>query len=208
MQDIECRIVIAIKHNPTARTDMCPNTEQLLDDGATVGTFLGGPMRRDCNHRNVVQECVAVDPLEEDPPSCIMDRLGKLAVTDHIPDLKVLIGNPVARRDIRVCLLSGKILTLPLNFQMLRSQPFLGLLPISRFLLRASEASLQTFELVFSFSVVSGVLNCSTFRIGQVRFESDIDSQLFPSWDMLDFPLGLDAKLHVVAKGTPIHPRR
>src|SRR5512146_607766 len=111
--------MITIKDHATRVTDVCPNAERFLDDRATVGTFLAGEMWRDCNHRDVMQECIAIDPLEENPPSCIMDRFGKLAVTDHVSDLKVFVGNQVARRDIHVCRLSGKILTLPLNFQML-----------------------------------------------------------------------------------------
>src|SRR5690348_8103471 len=125
MQDIQGRIMITIKYNSTTRTDMCPNTEGLFDDRATVGTLLARVLGRDCNHGDIVQERIAFDPLEEGPPSCIMDRFGKLAVTNHVPDLKVFIGNQVARRDQRVCLLSGKIFTLPLNLQMLLGQSFL-----------------------------------------------------------------------------------
>src|SRR5581483_5645673 len=119
------------------------------------------------------------DPLEENSPSCIMNRFSQFAVAYHIPDLKVFIGNQVARRDIRVCRLSGKILTLPLNFQMLLSQLFSGFLSVSRSLLFARESSLEPLQFVLSFAVVTGVLNCSPFRVSQVRFQSDIDSELF-----------------------------
>ena len=37
--------------------------------------------------------------------------------TNGIADLKAFKGNQVLRRDKRICLLSGKILTLPLNLQ-------------------------------------------------------------------------------------------
>lgn len=203
MQDVERGVMIAVQDYPATSTNMCSNTERFFDNRAAVGTFLGGPMRRNCNHRNVVQVCIAFDPLEKDSPSCIMDRFGKFAVTDHVSDLKVFIGNQVARRDIRVCRLSGKILTLPLNLQMLRGQSFSGFLPISRFLLFAGETTLESLQLVLSFAIVAWVLDRIAFRVGQVRFQSNVNPQLFARRDMLDFPLGIDTELAVVPICTP-----
>jgi len=60
-----------------------------------------------------MQERVSGKPLQEDPQPAIMNALCQFAVADHIADLKVLIGNQVARRDQRVCLFAGKIFTLP-----------------------------------------------------------------------------------------------
>jgi hypothetical protein len=141
-----------------------------------------------------MQEPIALDPLQEDPPSCVMDRFGKLAVLDHILELSVFIGNQVARRDQRVCHLSGKIFTLPLDFQMLLGQSFFGLLPISRFLVFTGKSSLEELEFLLCFAVVLGVLNSIAFRRGQVCFQTDINAQLSSRWGMLDFALGLDAK--------------
>ena len=191
--------MIPIEHNPTTSTDVSPNTERFFDDRATVGALLAGEMRWNCNQGNIMQEGIALDPLEEDAPSCIMDRFGKLAVFDHIADLKVFIGNQVARRDVRVCHLSGKILTLPLNFQMLLGQAFLGFLSVRRLLLFAGESSLETFEFVFRFSIVSGVLDCVAFRVGEIGFQPNINTKFPACWNMLDFALGIDAELAIVA---------
>src|SRR5260370_4491524 len=114
-----------------------------------------------------MQEPIAGKPLQKDSPSCIMDRLGKLTVTDHILDLKVFIGNQVARRDERVCLLSGKILTLPLDFQMLLGQLLAGFISVRRFLLLAGKSAPESFESRFCLTVVPGVLNYSAFRASQ-----------------------------------------
>src|SRR5690242_5655610 len=195
--------MITIKNDTTISTDVCTNRKRLLHCCSTCRTVLAGEMGRDCNHMDVVHITIVLQPTDERSPSCIMDRFSEFAVAYHVPDLKVFIGNQVVRSDIRVCRLSGKILTLPLNFQMLRGQSLSGFLSVRRLLLFTGEASLQTFELVFSFTVVTGVLNGSTFRIGQVRFQADINSQLLASWNMLNFALGFDAKLDRVSICSP-----
>src|SRR5260370_28533913 len=124
-----------------------------------------------------------------------MDRFGKLAISDHVLNLKVFVGNQVVRRDKRVCLLSGKILTLPLDFQMLLSQLLASFLSVRRFLLLTRKSSLESFESRLCFSVVSGVLNCSAFRVSEIGFEPDINAQLLPRYHMLDFALRIDAEL-------------
>ena len=191
--------MITIEYNPTASTNMRPNAKRFFDDRATVGTFLAAEMWGDCNYRDIVSSPVVVQPADEGSPSCIMDRFGEFAVAYHIPDLKVFIGNQVARRDILACHLSGKILTLPLNFQMLLGQAFLGLLPVSRLLLFVGEAPLEASQLLFSFPVVSGVLNGIAFRVSQVCLESNINTKLFACWNVLDFALDIDAELHIVS---------
>src|SRR5437588_6425166 len=113
LQDIQCRIVVAIENHTTTMADVRPDAERLLHDRPAVRAFLAGEMGWDCNHRDIMQEPITGKPLQEDPPTGIMDRFGKFAVTDHIADLKVFIGNQVARRDQRVCLLAGKIFALP-----------------------------------------------------------------------------------------------
>src|SRR2546429_201652 len=106
LQDIHCRILIAVQYHATAMTDMCSNTERLLNHSATVGAFLAGIVRWHGDDGDSMQEPIAGEPLQEDPPSCIMDGFSQLAITDHILDLKVFIGNQVVRRDKRVCHLS------------------------------------------------------------------------------------------------------
>jgi len=151
--------LITIHDQTAVGTNMCTNTQRLFDDRATVGAFLTGIVRWDCNDRSVMQEAVSGKPLQEDPPASVMDRFGKLAVADHVTDLKVLIGNQVARRDERVCLFASKIFTLPLYLQMLLGQSFLCFFSIGRCLLFARETAPQPLEPLFSFAVVSWVIN-------------------------------------------------
>jgi len=132
-----------------------------------------------------------------------MDRLGKLAISDHILDLKVFIGNQVARRDERVCLLSGKILALPLNFQMLLGQLLAGFLSIGRCLLLAGKSPLESFQPVFSFAIVPGVGDSVSLGVGQEAFEPDINAQLLPRWYLLNPAFGIDTELAIVAVCTP-----
>src|SRR6266576_1157461 len=44
LQDIQCRIVVAIENHPTAMADMRADAERLLHDGSTVRAFLAGEM--------------------------------------------------------------------------------------------------------------------------------------------------------------------
>ena len=150
-----------------------------------------------------MEETIARDPLEERPPASVMDRFGNLTVANHIADLKVFIGNQVARRDKRVCLLAGKIFTLPLHFQMLLRQVFPGFLPIGRFLLFSRETATQPLEFLLSFAVVPWVVYRIALGVGQEGFEPNIYANLFAGWNMLNFTLGLDTQLAVVAIGTP-----
>jgi len=64
-----------------------------------------------------MQHPIIVEPAYEDTPTRIVDRLRKVPVSDHITDLKVLVGNQIVRCDKRVCRLSSKIFTLPLDLQ-------------------------------------------------------------------------------------------
>jgi hypothetical protein len=64
-----------------------------------------------------------------------MDALGKCVVLDHVAYLEMFIGNQVVRRDKRVRLLPGKILTLPLHSQIRLCQFLSGFLAVLALLL-------------------------------------------------------------------------
>ena len=100
--------MITIQNDPTTSTNMRPDGKRFLDNRAAFRTFLAGEMWGNCNYRDIMHSPVVVQPANECFPSSIMDRFGEFAVAYHIPDLKVFIGNQVARSDIRVCRLSGK----------------------------------------------------------------------------------------------------
>src|SRR5215469_5485116 len=128
-----------------------------------------------------------------------MNALRQFAVADQVRNLKVLIGNQVARRDQRVCLFAGKIFTLPRNFQMLLGQSLPGLFSIGGLLLFSRETATQPLQFLLSFTVVPWVVNGVSFGVGQKALESNIYTQLRASWNVFNFALGLDAKLAIVA---------
>ncbi len=115
LQNVQRRIVISIQDESTGRATMGTHTQTFLDACSTPGAILAGRVRRNCNDGNPMHCTIIGQPLQEDAPSCILDRFGEFPVTHHVPDTHVFIGNQVVRRDERVCLLSGKIFTLPLN---------------------------------------------------------------------------------------------
>ena len=152
--------MITIEYHTTASAYMRTNGQGLLDHSSACTAFLTGVLGWDCDHFDLMQSTIAPYPLEEDPPTCIVDRLCQLTVTYHVLNLKVFIGNQVARRDVRVCCLTSKILTLPLHSQVLLGKCLSGFLAVSRFLLLTGETPLQTCKLLFSFAVVSRVRDC------------------------------------------------
>src|SRR5260370_14227841 len=99
MQNVESRIMIAIQNHATAMTDMCPNAERFVHDGATLAAFLTGVVRRHSDDGDIMQEPIAGKPLKKYPPTSIMNALCQLAVANHIANLKDLICNQVVRRD-------------------------------------------------------------------------------------------------------------
>lgn len=119
--------MITIQNDPTTSTDMCTNRKRLLHCCSAQRTILRGVLGSNCNHRDIMHMPIVLQPTNEGSPSCIMDRFSEFAVAYHVPDLKVFIGNQVARRDIRVCYFPSKILTLPLDFQMLLGKSFSSL---------------------------------------------------------------------------------
>src|SRR6266851_3885564 len=124
-----------------------------------------------------------------------MNALRQCAVADG----KVLIGNQVARRDQRVCLFAGKIFTLPLHFQMLFGQSLSGLLSIGRFLLCTRETASQSLEFLLSFAIMARVGYGVSFGVGQETLKTNINTNLFPGWNMLNLALGLDTEVAVVS---------
>ncbi len=182
-------------------TDMRPHAQRFLHHGATVGALLTGVVRWYCNDRDVMQEAVVSKPVQEDAPANVMNAFCQFAVVYHVADLKVLIGNQVVRRDQRVCLFTGKIFTLPLNLQMLLGKSFSCFLAIGRLHLFARMSSLESFESLFSFAVVSWVRYRVALGVGQEGFESHIDANFSSRWNVFDFALSLDAKLDIVPIG-------
>lgn len=151
--------MISIKHHTTSVTDVCAHAQRLFHECSALRTLLAGEMGGNRDDRNVMQNPIVVHPLEENPPSSIMDTLGEMVIANHIANLKVFIGNQVVRRDQRVCLFAGKIFTLPLNLQIALCQGFSSPLAVLAPLMLARELAMQALEFLFSFSIVARVLN-------------------------------------------------
>src|SRR5260370_11530404 len=202
MQNVESSVMIAVQNHATAMTDMCPNAERFLHDGATLAAFLTGVVGWHSDDGDIMQEPIAGKPLQKYSPSGVMNALCQFAVADDIADLKGLIGNQVARRDQRGCMFGGKIFALPLDFQMLLGECFPRLLSIGRFLLFARKASLEPPQLLLSFAVVARVGDGISFGVGQKAFEPDIYTNLIARFNVFDFAGSSDTELAVVAIGT------
>jgi len=86
--------------------------------GKEATTVLTGELRRHGQTGDGLHGGIVLHPPQEASPGGIVDRLRQMVILHQIADLQVFKGNQVARRDERACLLSGKILTLPLDVQM------------------------------------------------------------------------------------------
>jgi hypothetical protein len=129
-QDVERGVAVPVKDEPTPRTDVRPHREGLLDDALAMGALLAGEVWLHGQYGDVMQHPIVLHPAQERSPSRIVNGLGKMAVVLHVAYLEVFKGNQVARRDERVRLFAGEILTLPLDLEIRFGQDFPGFLPI------------------------------------------------------------------------------
>jgi hypothetical protein len=114
-QNVQGGILVSVQNESTARANVGTHTQTFLDTRSTPGAILTGIFWRNRNDGNPMHCALIGQPCHEDTPSCILDRFGKFPVPHHVPNVQVFIGNEIARCHERVCLLSGKIFTLPLN---------------------------------------------------------------------------------------------
>ena len=201
-QDIACGILISVHDQATSWANMRANTQRLVDDGIAARTFLAGVLRWYGNDRDSMDDAIVGKPLQEYPPTSVMNAFCQFAVTDHVADLKVLIGNQVVRRDERVCLFAGKIFALPLHFQMLLGKGFPCLLSVGRLLVFARETATKPLESLLRFPVVPRVVYGSALGVGQKALQTYINTELRVRRDVFNFALGHDTELTVVAIGT------
>ncbi len=200
-EDVERGIVVTIEHQPTRGTDMRPYAQRLLDGRATVGAVLTGELRGNSHDGNPMQCPIMLDPGEECSPSRIVNALGKLAVLEHMAYLQLFVGNQVARRDKRVRLFTSEILTLPLDFQIRFCQHVPGFLAVAALLLLARKSAVQALKPRLRFTVVVGALDGVALGVGVEGFEPDINPHLFPSRNVFNMPVNLDAELDIIAIG-------
>ena len=130
-------IVISIQQEATSGTEMRPHAQRFLDQRSARTTLLARVVGCDGDHYNMMQSPVVSHPLQEHAPSGIRNALSQLAVPDHVTNLEVFIGNHIVRGDERVCLLSGKIFTLPMDLEMRFGDPLTRLFAVLTLLLRA-----------------------------------------------------------------------
>jgi len=77
-----------------------------------------------------------------------------------------------------------------------------GFLAVCRFLFRAREPTLQTFDALLRFAQVARIVYSIAITIGQKRLETQVNAYLRTGRDMFYTPLSLYRKLAVVAVGT------
>jgi hypothetical protein len=201
-KDIQRGILVPIQDEATACTDVGSYTQGLFDQGPTRRTPLTGELGRDGDHGDVMHHAVGFDPVEEDTPSGIVNGFRQVMVLDHVANLKVLISNHIARCDERVCLLAGKIFTLPLDLEIRFRQPLAGPQAVLAAFLLAGKVAMKPLQLLFGFAKVARILDSRALRIGVVGFQADINADLLACRDVLYPSLRLDAELDVVAVST------
>src|SRR5579885_435405 len=97
------------------------------------------------------------EPREKAPPGRITDALREVSVSDEVGYLQVFVGNEIARCHERACRFTGKVFTLPTDFQIRLCQCFPGFLPILRLLLLARKSSVQLLQAFFGFAQMTRV---------------------------------------------------
>src|SRR5437588_12774576 len=86
-QDIDGCILIAVQHQPTRGTHMCPGGESFLDTLSTSGAILTGVVWCNGDDRDIVHHAVGLHPSKELSTCGIVDTLGEFAVLDQVADL-------------------------------------------------------------------------------------------------------------------------
>src|SRR6266705_1184821 len=92
------------------------------------------------------------------------------------------------------------------HLQMLLVKCFSSFLSVSRFLLFLGKSSLETFQALFSFVIVPGIGYCIPFGVGQEAFESDINTDLFARWNVVNFAFCFNSELAIVAISSSDNP--
>jgi len=161
---------------------MCPHWEHLwvrwLNDFLTASPQLEQFWRfvvgwdSDCHHSEHFAEIL--QPTVEVRPCSIRNRLGQLAVFNHIPHLQVLIGNQVVRLDDAPCQLYGKVFTLPTYLEVFSTQAISSFNSVLRTFLSTRKLTIQTLKRFFRFSQVRGIINSLTIGLGIKMSQSNI----------------------------------
>jgi hypothetical protein len=107
-------------------------------------------------------------------PCSIRNRLGQLAVFNHIPHLQVLISNQVVRLDDAPCQLYGQVFTLPTYLEVFSTQAISSFNSVLRTFLSTRKLTIQPLKRFFRFSQVTGIINSLTIGIGIKMSKSNI----------------------------------
>ena len=178
---------------------MRAHRERLLDDIPTSAAPLRRPVRLDRTDGYPMQRAIVPDPAQEGSPPGIMDGLGEMPVPDHVAYLQVFVGNQIVRGDKRACLLAGKVFALPLYLEIPFRQGFPGFPAVLASLVLARHLPMQPLESLLGLAVVVRVLDRMSIGVGVVGTQPYIYPGLLACGDMLNHPVGLNAKLDVVA---------
>jgi len=180
-------------------------TQRLFDDSfPTVRAILRSVVRwdSDCHHSEHFAEIL--QPTAEVRPCSIRNRLGQLAVFNHIPHLQVLIGNQVVRLDDAPCQLYGKVFTLPTYLEVFSTQAISSFNSVLRTFLNTRKLTIQTLKRFFRFSQVTGIINSLTIGIGIKMSQSNIQPNGSIGRLSLLNSFLVNAKLNVIPVG-PTH---
>src|SRR5947207_2887945 len=118
VQDIECRVQIAIQDRP-ARAAVRPLGQRLHHAPAARGAVLAGIRRRN-GHDDFAEYPTVVDqPEQKGTPRRVVNALGEMMVLDEVAHLQVFVGDQVVRPNERTGGLRREVFTPPGYLQML-----------------------------------------------------------------------------------------
>lgn len=157
---------------------MRTNRERLLYKLPTVAACLCGIARIHSDDLMTSPFSLVRENVEELPPSSIHDGLRKMMVLHHVGDLKVFYRD----MEIGLCIPFGDfelvIAPLPIDLEM-RLCRTLGGFPVSvTAFLAPAHQTLFASERALALAVMAWVLNRLPFRVGEKRFESNINADI------------------------------
>jgi hypothetical protein len=170
---------------------MCALTQRLLDNFPTFRAILAGVVGwdSDCHHSKHLAEIL--QPTAEVRPCSIRDRLGQLAICDHISHLQILISNQVVRLDYAPCQLHGKVFTLPTYFEVRSSKAVSRLGSILGAFFSVRKFALKPFQGFFRLPKMTGIVESFPIRIGIEVGQPNVKTNIVRSWLSLLNPFNI-----------------
>src|SRR5215831_3633084 len=87
--DVPGRVLVAVEHQPTARTDVGAHAQALAHALPTARTVLAGVVCGDCKHSPASVCCFAFEDGAKLPPGRIANALGQVMIPHQVCDPQI-----------------------------------------------------------------------------------------------------------------------